>query len=108
MDKYQDEYLDEWIASFSNSRRGWNILVVSNHLNLNISKKLSHCHKLRFSKTFISATKCRRQLIYQTMNFSRSNNLRLKYLRFSPSGCQDIGGIWNTKFEFVEKTSFLY
>ena len=30
-----------------------------------------------------------------------SNNLSLKYQRFKPSGCQDIGSI---KFEFVAKT----
>ena len=40
----------------------------------------------------------------QTMNSVRSNNLSLKYQRFTPSGCKDIGII---KFEFVAKTQVL-
>ena len=39
------------------------------------------------------------------MNSVRSNNLNLKYLRFTLSGSKDIG---NTKFEFVSKTHFLF
>ena len=35
----------------------------------------------------------------------RSNNLSLKYLRFTPSGFK---GIEIRKFEFVAKTQFLY
>ena len=38
------------------------------------------------------------------MNFVRLNNPSLKYKRFAPPGCTDIGII---KFEFVEKTRFL-
>ena len=30
-------------------------------------------------------------LIFQTMNFVRSNNLGLKYSNFTPSSCIDIG-----------------
>ena len=40
-------------------------------------------------------------LIFQNMNSVRSNNLRLKYQRFTPSGWKDIG---IRKFEFVAKT----
>ena len=39
------------------------------------------------------------------MNPGRSNNLSLKYQRFTPSGSKDIGII---KFETVAKTQFLY
>ena len=39
------------------------------------------------------------------MNSDRSNNLSLKYQRFTPS---DREGIGIRKFEFVAKTQFLY
>ena len=39
------------------------------------------------------------------MNAIRSNNVSLKYQRFTSSGCKDIGF---TKTEFVAKTQFLY
>ena len=65
---------------------------------------MSHCHKLRFFNTCIFATQCRRPQIFQTMNYVRSNNLSLKYQRFTPSGCKDTG---IGKFEFVAKTQFL-
>ena len=38
------------------------------------------------------------------MNSFRSNNLSLKYKRFTPSDCNDIG---TRKFNFVAKTQFL-
>ena len=38
------------------------------------------------------------------MNSVRINNLRLKYQRFAPSDCKDIG---IRRFEFVAKTQFL-
>ena len=38
------------------------------------------------------------------MNPDRSNNLSLKYQRFTPLGCKDIG---IRKFKFVSKTQFL-
>ena len=38
------------------------------------------------------------------MNYVRLSNPSLKYLRFTPSGCRDIG---LRKFEFVAKTQFL-
>ena len=50
------------------------------------------------------STPCHRTEIYQTMNPDTSNNLSLKYQRFTPSGCKDIG---IKKFEFVAKTQFL-
>jgi len=39
------------------------------------------------------------------VNSVRSNNLSLKYLWFTPSGCKDIGF---RKFETVAKTQFLW
>ena len=42
--------------------------------------------------------------MFQTMNSVRMNILSLKYERFSPTGCKDIG---NRTFEFVAKTQFL-
>ena len=44
-----------------------------------------------FFNSYIFATQCRRPLIYQTMNNFRSIRLSLKYQRFTPSGCKDIG-----------------
>ena len=37
------------------------------------------------------------------MSPDRSNNLNLKYQRFTPSGCKDIG---IRKFEFLAQTQF--
>ena len=51
------------------------------------------------------SNRCRRPLIFQTMNSVKSNSLSLKYRRFTPSGCKDIE---IRKFEFVAKTQFLY
>ena len=45
-----------------------------------------------------------RPLIFQTMNAVRSNNVSLKYQRFTSSDCKDI---MITKIEFVAKTQFL-
>ena len=66
------------------------------HLKLTLGgsellKELSFCHKLWFSNPLIFATRCRRSLIFQTLNSESSNSLSLKYLRFIPSGCRDIG-----------------
>ena len=52
----------------------------------------------------ISASLCRRPLIFQTMNSVRTNNVSLKYLKFTLLGCKDNG---IGKFEFVAKTQFL-
>ena len=52
----------------------------------------------------ILATRCRRPLIFQTINYVRSSSVSLKYRRFTPSGYKDKGFI---KFEFVAKTQFL-
>ena len=38
------------------------------------------------------------------MNYVRPNDIKLKYKRFTPSGCKDIV---IRKFEFVSKTQFL-
>jgi len=48
---------------------------------------------------FIFATRCRRPWIFQTMNSVRSNNLSLKYQKFTPSRLQ----IYR-KFEMVVMT----
>ena len=44
-------------------------------------------------------------LLFQTINFVMSNNLSLKYQRYTPSGSKDIR---IKKFEFVAKIQFLY
>ena len=46
-------------------------------------KELSFCHKLGFSNYNIVGTQCRRPLIFQTMNAIRSNNVCLKYQKFT-------------------------
>ena len=43
-------------------------------------------------------------LLPKTINSFKSNNLSLKYQRFAPSGCKDIG---IRRFEFVAKTQVL-
>ena len=43
-------------------------------------------------------------MIFQTMNSDRSNHLKLKYQRFTPTGCKDTG---IEKFELDAKTQFL-
>ena len=63
------------------------------------------CHKLRFYNSYNLATRFSRPLIFQTINSGRSNSLSLKYQRFTPSGCKDIG---IRKCKFVAKTQFLY
>ena len=44
-------------------------------------------------------------LIFKTMDSVRSNGLICKYIRFTSSGCKDIG---IRKLEFVTKTQFLW
>ena len=39
----------------------------------------------------IFANRCRRPLIFPTLNYVRSISLSLKDQRFTPSGCTDIG-----------------
>ena len=48
---------------------------------------------------------CRRSLIFQTMSSVRSNNISLKYQRFTTLGFQDIG---IRKSEFVSKNQLLW
>ena len=64
-------------------------------------KELSFCHKLCLANPDIFATRCCRPLIFQTMISVRSNNLSLQYLRFTLSGCKNIG---LRTFKFVTKT----
>ena len=47
--------------------------------------------KLFFSLYAIKNSDTSDTLIFQTMNFVRSNNLGLKYSKFTPSSCKDIG-----------------
>ena len=68
-----------------------------------LAKELSLCHKLCFSKSYIFIFQCRRPQIFQTMNSVRSNNISLKYQRFTTLGSKDIGII---NSEFVAKTQF--
>ena len=71
-----------WISRFTGTPCKYNF-----HL---LRKKLSLCHKFRFSNPYICAIKCSRSWIFQTMKSVRSNNLSLKYQTFTPSGCKDI------------------
>ena len=66
-------------------------------------KELSFCLKLRFSNSYNLGTRFPTPLIFQTFNSGRSKSLSLKYQRFTPSGCKDIG---DRKFKFVAKTQF--
>ena len=68
-----------------------------------IWNELSFCHKLLFSNHYIFGTRCCRPLIFQTMNYVRSNNHSLKYQRFTFSDRSDIG---IRLFEFVTKTLY--
>ena len=74
------------------------------HNFLIITKGTEFLSQTLFYSTNIFATQCRRYLIFHTMVYVRSNTLSLKYLRFSPSGFNDIG---IGKFEFVAKTQIL-
>ena len=65
---------------------------------------MSHCHKLKFSNHYIFATQCRRPSIFQTLIYVTINNLSLKFQKFNPTGCEDIG---IQKIQFVAKTQFL-
>ena len=62
------------------------------------AKETEFLRQALISNPNISATQC------QTINSVRSNNLSLKYQRFTRSGGEDIG---IRKFEFVAKTQFL-
>ena len=44
-------------------------------------------------------------MIFQTINSVTSNNLSLKYQRFTLAGCKDMGTI---PFELLAKTQFLF
>ena len=59
-----------------------NTMMTTFEFNFDV-KELSFCHKLWFSNFNIVATQCHRPLIFQTMNASRSNNVSLKYQRFT-------------------------
>ena len=60
---------------------------------------------LYFSNSYNLTIRFPRPLIFHTINSIRSNSLRLKCQRFTPSGCKDKGA---RKYEFVAKIQFLY
>jgi len=68
-------------------------------------KGIEFCHKLLFSNHRIFGTRCCRPLIFQTMNYVRSNNHSLKYQRLISLVRRNIG---IRLFEFVAKTQFLF
>ena len=57
-----------------------------------------------FSNPYIFGFQCRRLLIFSTMTSVRSNNISLKYQRFTTLGFKDIG---IRKSEFVAKNQLL-
>ena len=61
--------------------------------------------RIKKKLTTLFATQCFRPLIFQTMNYVRSNGSSLKYQRFASSGCKDIG---MRKFEFVAKKTSIF
>ena len=67
-------------------------------------KELSLCLKFWFSNPNIFGFQRRKPLIFQTMTFVRSNNISLKYQKFTTLGSKDIE---IRKTEFVAKTQFL-
>ena len=66
-----------------------------------LKKEMSFCRKLEFFFLYLCTPM---SLIFQTMNSVRSNSLRLKYYRFTPSGYKDKE---IRKLEFVAKIQFL-
>ena len=77
-------------------------------------KELSLCHKLRVSNLSIFVTKGHRPQLFQTMNSVRSNNLSLKYQRFTitSSGSKDIGvrklSLWQRLNSFDIIINFMF
>ena len=68
-------------------------------------KKLSFCHKLKFSNSSIFATWLCNPFIFQTQTIKSNRIYGLKYQRSTISSCKDIG-IRNT--EFVAQTQFIF
>ena len=66
-----------------------------------VAKELSFATNSDFRTLISYTTSCRRPLIIQTMNYVRTKSRSLKYQRFTPLYCTDIGV---RKFEFVAKT----
>ena len=67
-------------------------------------KKLSFCHKLKFSNSSIFATWLCKPFIFQTQTIKSNRIYSLKYQRSTISSCKDIG---IRKSEFVAETRFL-
>ena len=77
-------------------------MIRNNHVFEDLRK---FCEETKMvQRNWIIATQCRRPLMFQTMKDVRSNNVILKYQRFTSSGCKDIR---IPNIEFVAKTQFL-
>jgi len=74
-------------------------------LNLSVTKELSLCHKLWFSKPSILGTQYREPLIFQTYIIWSNRSHSLKCQRSTTLGCKNIG---KRKSEFVTKNQFLF
>ena len=70
-----------------------------------MTKELIIRLKLKLSNSFIFATWSSWSFIFQTKNSARFNSQTLKYQKFTPSDCKDIG---IRKFKFNAKNQFLY
>ena len=90
-----------FIACLALHKQGEKNFILAWYLT-NSRKELSLCHKLWFSNPYIFETQCLRPNIFQTKYTVRSNNLSLKYQRFTPSGSKDIGDL---KFLVCDKNS---
>ena len=67
------------------SKQNNEIYVKINHIDLTVMKGIES-----LPQTLIFSTHPLRTEICQTTNSVGSNNLSLKYQRFTPSGCKDI------------------
>ena len=79
-------------------------LVILEILKAQITKELSLCAT---NSSFLIPYLCRRAKIFQTSNSVISNNVILKYQRFTPSGCIDIG-IRKLKFCGKDSIPFIF
>ena len=74
-------------------------------VNINIQGKLILCLKLKCSNFYILETWCCKPLIFKTKIIWSRIILSLKYVRSTPSGCNDMGV---RKSEVKGKNQFLY
>ena len=64
------------------------VLCVGNHVQSKYSKGNKFLPQTINFNPYIYATRCRRSLVFQTINSVISKSLSLKYKRFTPSGCK--------------------